>query len=511
MKQAAVYNFPEPKGGSDQPVEAQKRTNEGAKKDRDILKGFFLTPDDLVKCLHEQKDGLLITNSEGIGLWVNGAMEKVVGLTPGYFINQPISLLFEKGIFKYQAVTERARREKNELTDVQVVNTGNTVLVTSIPVTEQERQLKYMITTVRNMAYLHPFPLRGEEKSPDKDEITPALRSLGIIYRSRAMQKVIELAARVAATDATVLITGETGVGKELIARLIHRLSNRQGRPFLQINCTALPKELAEAELFGYERGAFTGARPTGKKGLFEVADGGTILLDEIGEMPMEMQAKLLRFLQNQEFLRLGGTQTVQVNVRVLAATNCDLFSQVNEMRFRSDLFYRLNVVNLHVPPLRLRPEDIPLLLGHYLRLFCQKYRVYRQFTPDTFRLLLKYSWPGNIRELTNLVHHLVLINDQAEITPASLPEYIKEGLKRVSLTQEKATGGLPGSIPGAGLLDGVNCGTLRELLESIEKGIIEATLKNSLSIRDASRRLGVPHPTLIDKMKKYSLVKEIF
>ncbi|MEW5899632.1 MAG: sigma 54-interacting transcriptional regulator, partial [Bacillota bacterium] len=253
MKQAVVYNFPEPKGGSDPPVEAQKGGDEGAKKDREILKGFFLTPDDLVKCLHEQKDGLLITNSEGIGLWVNGAMEKVVGLTPGYFINQPIRLLFEKGIFKYQAVTERARREKNELTDVQVVNTGNTVLVTSIPVTEQERQLKYMITTVRNMAHLYPLSPRGEEKSPDKDEITSALRSLGIIYRSRAMQRVIELAARVAATDATILITGETGVGKELIARLIHRLSNRQGRPFLQINCTALPKELAEAELFGYE------------------------------------------------------------------------------------------------------------------------------------------------------------------------------------------------------------------------------------------------------------------
>ncbi len=468
---------------------------------QDGQKRAELKLNDLENCLHEQKDGLLITNGEGIGLWVNKAMEKVVGLAPDCFLHRPISQLFENGIFQYQAVTERARCEKNELTDVQVVNTGNTVLVTSVPIINQKEQIKYMITTVRNMAQLQRFSaLRGGQFS-EKADLDSVLRSLGMVYNSQAMQKVVEIARRVAVTDATVLITGETGVGKEIIAELIHKLSPRRNKPFLKINCAALPKELAESELFGYEPGAFTGARAGGKAGFFEAASGGTLLLDEVGELPLEMQAKLLRVLQDQEVLRLGGVRATPVNVRILAATNADLLALVNKKRFRPDLYYRLNVVSLEVPPLRLRPADVPLILGHYLRVYGQKYRISRKFHPETFKTLLAYSWPGNVRELANLVHRLVLVSSQEEITPDLLPEYIKAE----TAISDGGTN-LLSTFSLSGIIDCIKYGSLREVLESIEKGVIEAALKSSHGIRDASRKLGIPHPTLIGKMKKYCL-----
>lgn len=355
-----------------------------------------------------------------------------------------------------------------------------------------------MVTTVRNMAQLRQLPGNRVTEGP---ELAPVLHSLGLVYRSRAMQKVIELASRVARTDAAVLITGETGVGKEVIARLIHELSPRRDKPFLRINCAALPKELAESELFGYEPGAFTGARAAGKVGLFEAANGGTILLDEVGEMPLEMQAKLLRVLQDQEGLRLGGTRATPVNVRVLAATNANLPALIDEKKFRPDLYYRLNVVALEIPPLRARPEDVPLLLGHYLRLYCQKYNVQRRFTLEVFRALLRYDWPGNVRELANLVHPLVLVSNKAEITPDLLPEFITGEMAPPDGTTRWV------STPYDPLIgEYLGYGSLREILEGVEKEVIAADLRSSCGVREASRRLGIPHPTLINKMKKYGL-----
>lgn len=230
---------------------------------------------------------------------------------------------------------------------------------------------------------------------------------------------------------------------------------------------------------------------------MFEAANGGTILLDEVGELPPDMQAKLLRVLQEQEVLRLGGTRTMPINVRVLAATNADLQALVEQRRFRPDLYYRLNVVAIDIPPLRDRPEDVPLLLGHYLRFYCEKYNVRRRFALEAFKALLRYDWPGNVRELANLVHRLVLVSSGAEITPDLLPPYI--------------TGEVDQAPEGAGHFFStctalLGHGSLRQILEDVEKEIIAAALRDSQGVRDASRRLGIPHPTLINKIRKYGL-----
>lgn len=501
MRQAVVYTFPGNKGHAPgQPICVHGGAGQKQGKEREVPCKAELALPDLERCLHEQKDGLLITNGEGIGLWVNGAMRKVVGLTPDYFIDKPIKHLFEKGIFRYQAVTERARCGKNELTDIQAVSNGNTVLVTSVPVMNKKGQIEYMITTVRNMAQLRKAPRTGSGEPLNRADLDSVLRRLGIVYRSRAMGRLIDLVARVAATDATVLITGETGVGKEVIARLIHELSPRRNRPFLKINCAALPKELVESELFGYEPGAFTGARAGGKVGLFEAADGGTLLLDEVGEMPLDMQAKLLRVLQEQEVLRLGGTRTRSVNVRVLAATNVELWRLVNEGRFRPDLYHRLNVIPLEVPPLRARPEDIPLLLGHYLRLYCGQYRVKRLIGPEALKRLLSYSWPGNVRELANLVHRLVLVADRTEITPQLLPDYVGGEMSLGALLAISPLG-LPDPQVGP-----LRHRSLQEIVADVEREVIELTLTEAPSIREAARRLGISHSTLLSKVKKYNL-----
>lgn len=236
--------------------------------------------------------------------------------------------------------------------------------------------------------------------------------------RSPAMRKVLELIDKVAPTDATVLVLGESGTGKELVARRIHHLSPRRDRPLVAVHCATFPENLLESELFGYERGAFTGATRR-KVGHFEYADGGTIFLDEVGELPPSVQAKLLRFLQERQFTRLGGVEPVSVDVRVVAATNRDLEEEVRKGRFREDLFYRLNVFPIELPPLRERREDIPLLVEHFLR---QRNRPPEVVSPEAMEALLAYDWPGNVRELENVVERALILAGEGRITPDLLP-----------------------------------------------------------------------------------------
>ncbi len=338
----------------------------------------------------------------------------------------------------------------------------------------------------------------------------------GLVGDAPGMQKVYELIEKIADTDSTVLITGESGTGKELIAKTIHyNNTSRAGGPFVPINCAAIPRDLLESELFGHEKGAFTGAINT-RLGRFELARGGTLFLDEVGELDPSLQVKLLRVLQEREFERVGGVKTIKADVRILAATNKDLEKETKDGRFREDLFYRLNVIPLHIPPLRGRPEDIPLLTAFFIQQFCQKKkREPFSFSPAAMECLHKYSWPGNVRELENLMERLSILVAGPVVDAPDLPEKLRPttfaGLN--SLHHPPATplheAGEDASPPERGISidfgeSGVN---LNNLVSSLEKDLIMKALQKSDGVRSkAAQLLGLNRTTLLEKMKKMKI-----
>ncbi len=313
-----------------------------------------------------------------------------------------------------------------------------------------------------------------------------------LIGQSAPMQQLYGVIRRVAKTDSTVLITGESGTGKELIANAIHYKSPRSEMPFVPINCGAIPEELLESELFGHEKGAFTGAFKE-RRGRFELANKGTVFLDEIGEMSPKLQVKLLRFLQETKFQRVGGSRTVEVDVRILAATNKDLERAVAESEFREDLFYRLNVIPIHVPPLRDRAGDVGLLVWHFLNQHCLKKNLpLKRMSNGALESLKQYDWPGNVRELENVIERLVILTDADEIQFQDLPKRMQ--------TLEVAV-----SEPATACIelgeDGIN---LKEMLDNLENRLILDALQRTGGVKNkAAKLLGLNRTTLIEKMKK--------
>jgi len=326
--------------------------------------------------------------------------------------------------------------------------------------------------------------MRQEEEIRElRKRIEPAAEFSGMVGRDSQMQLIYKLIEDVAPTDATVLIQGESGTGKELAARAIHRLSDRRDNPFVVINCSAYPSTLLESELFGHERGAFTGALRR-KAGRFEQADGGTVFLDEIGEVPPSAQIRLLRVLQSRKFERLGGESTVEVNVRILAATNKDLFQEVQKGHFREDLYYRLNVIPVLMPPLCERRNDIPLLAHHFLKgCATQQGKDVRGFTSEAMRLLFDYSWPGNVRELENSIEHAVVLTREKQIDASDLPASLRDGSKTEAAPRQ----------------------TLVENEEKLMRSVLVACNWNKT---EAAQRLGISRSTLYEKLKKYRIVK---
>jgi DNA-binding NtrC family response regulator len=310
-----------------------------------------------------------------------------------------------------------------------------------------------------------------------------------IVGKSEPMLRLFDLIAQVAPSRSTVLIQGESGTGKELIAKAIHANSPRRDRPFVPVNTGAVPSELLESTLFGHVKGAFTSA-VTAKKGLFEVANGGTLFLDEIGTMGMDMQAKILRVLQDRRFMHLGGVQEIQVDVRIIAATNVNLQEAVREGRFREDLFYRLNVISLELPPLRSRREDIPLLAAHFLKFYAEENGTEdRSLSPEAMRIIMDYEWPGNVRELENAMERGVVLSTSRTISPDLLP------------TQ------LTGSTYSASLLDHQPNASLFDLMEEIERRIISDRLERChWNQTDAAEYFKIPLSTLNQKIKRLNV-----
>ena len=331
-------------------------------------------------------------------------------------------------------------------------------------------------------------------------------RISSIISVSPAMVEVIKRAMRVAEVDSTILIGGESGVGKEEITKLIHAYSRRSHKQILTINCSAIPETLLESELFGYEAGAFTGAVKGGKAGLFEIASGGTIFLDEIGEMPLLLQAKLLRVLQESEVQRIGSGKPIPIDVRIIAATNRNLAEMVRQGGFREDLYYRLNIIPIEIPPLKQRREDIIPMVNHFLALIEEKYGIHRTIETAAMKILETYDWPGNVRQLKNMVERICLLSTQPEITVNTVQKELDSNPKIVrNIERIEHKQSVPEQMETT-----IFSGKLKEQIAAFEKQIIKKALSEHPSIRETAKSLGCDQSTLVRKIQKYQLTRNI-
>lgn len=374
-------------------------------------------------------------------------------------------------------------------------------LVTASPVFRNMHEISHIVCNIRDVEDLNNLEreasystLRGKNSLPLIDSIAHKEALKDFVIRSNSMQSVLVSALRVAQVDSTILIMGESGVGKGMLARLIQQVGKRRNCPFVKVSCGAIPEQLLEAELFGYESGAFTGARKEGKPGLFEVAAKGTIFLDEVAELPLSLQVKLLNVLQDRTYMRVGGIKEMTTNARVVAATNQDLEKLVQEGTFRSDLFYRLHVIPIVIPPLRNRRGDILPLISQFLKVFNDRYGFNHVFSSKALDYLMKYDWPGNVRELQNLIEYMVVMVQNDVIDVENLPDKI------VKSVQEKGSGN-----------NSIEKVTLKDALEEYERDLIVRALLEHETLKEAADRLGIDISTLTRKKQKYGLIKKGF
>jgi transcriptional regulator with PAS, ATPase and Fis domain len=374
---------------------------------------------------------------------------------------------------------------------------GRTALTTGTPVFDRRGRIFRVVSNVRDITELMQIKQQLEKAQGLSKHYESELRALQMQYDteklivgSRIMKELLDNVIRIAQVESTVMITGESGTGKELIAETIHTNSPRRKGPFIKINCGAIAKNLLESELFGYDPGAFTGAKKGGRAGYFELADGGTILLDEISELPFSLQANLLRVIQNKEIIRVGGEKTIPVDVRIIAATNRDVAQLVANGQFREDLYYRLNVVPVEVPPLRARKEEIPLLAAHFIKLFNKKYAMRKELFPDVIEILMNYDWPGNVRELENVIERLVVTIPRDGLTGDDLPKNLKNFMRRDIHPQISVEGVLP----------------LKEAVEFVEREIISHAYSLYRATHEVARHLGIDPSTVLRKAAKYGI-----
>ena len=391
--------------------------------------------EEMVAAVESSYDGFFLTDGEGNIIRVNQSWEKITGVPAREVIGRNVFDLENKGYFS-RSVSRIALVQKKSFTLQKKWFTGREVLVTANPILDKDDNIKMIVCNVRDLGDIRR--LSAQLKKPEKTypyyqkKVNNLKRrvfeDLHIVAESKEMIGVLELANRVKSYEAPILITGETGVGKEVIASYIHRNSPRSDSgPFVKLNCGAIPENLLESELFGYEPGAFTGASEKGKVGIFESAEGGTILLDEIGDLPFHLQVKLLRVIQDSQITRIGGRTPIKVSVRIISATNRDLEKMLIDNTFRQDLYFRLNVIPIHIPALRHRQDDILHLVDLFFYKANLKYKKEVSLSRDALEYLLKYEWPGNVRELVNLIERLVIITTSSTATPEDLPYHIRE------------------------------------------------------------------------------------
>ncbi|MGE5373315.1 MAG: sigma 54-interacting transcriptional regulator [Solirubrobacterales bacterium] len=436
-------------------------------------------------------DGLYVTDGEGTTLRVNQGFCRITGVPKEECIGRNMAELVETGVYS-RSGSLLAIEKRERVTITLQARTGKWVLVTSNPIFDEAGNIVLVVTNVRDVTELSDLQRKLEQAEGLSQFYRTKLEQLTlsstrkVVARSGKMQDLLQLAVRLAAVDSTVFIQGESGVGKEMIADIIHANSERRDGPFIKVNCGAIPENLLESELFGYEPGAFTGASKTGKPGLFELAGGGTIFLDEIAELPMNLQVKLLRVLQERQLTRVGGTKPINIDIRILAGTNQDLTEMIKTKQFRMDLFYRLNVVPIQVPPLRERREDIPALILHFLDLFNQRYHMNKRVSPEVIDSLMRYDWPGNVRELENLIERMMVTSVENVIDAGELPAYLQ--------TIPAAAAAEPEIMP------------LKDAMDSLEHQILKAAFARYDSTYQIAKALKVNQSTIVRKAAKYGI-----
>lgn len=439
-------------------------------------------------------DGIHILDSKGRTLYINKACQRIEGITFEEIKDKTIHALEAEGIYS-PSVTLKVLESNGPVTIIQKVKNGNEVLATGTPI-YRNGKIDNIIVNSRDITELNALKRDLSEKAQLATRYQEELEHLKVqhlecsevLAKSLKMRKIIKLSSVVAKVDSTILIYGESGVGKGVLSQYIHNHSRRQKGPFIKIDCSAIPETLFESELFGYEKGAFTGAEKGGKLGLLELANGGTVFLDELGEIPLSMQAKLLRAIQDREIMKVGGKTIVPLDIRIIAATNRDLEAMVAEKQFREDLFYRLNVVPITIPPLRERADDIYPLISQVVQRVNDRYNLNKKIGKEAIDCMIKYSWPGNIRELENITERMMVTSDHDSIDLADLPSAMIES-----------------TTPPLWANRWENFNYSHSLAE-FDKNILVSVIEKEGSIPKAAKALEIDVTTLRRKLHKYGV-----
>lgn len=460
------------------------------------LEAQLLLMENFERVIDSSFDGMFITDGVGNVLYLNTAYEKIASLKREDLLGKNMVDIEKAGIISKSATLIVLKKRKTTSIN-QEFKTGRTALVTSTPIFNNKNEIIFVVTNVRDISELEQLKKKVQTNSNLVKKYVYQIEELKnqliqddeIIAEDYKMLKILQSVKRVAKVDTTVLLLGETGVGKEEIAKIIYKNSLRVEGPFIKVNCGAIPENLLESEFFGYEKGAFTGANNVGKIGLFELADNGTIFLDEVAELPLNMQVKLLRVLQEETITRIGGHKEIKINVRVISATNNDLEEMVKNGLFREDLFYRLNVIPIIIPPLRERRGDIAPLIKHFVDYYNAKYNTNKKIDSKVISILYEYPWPGNIRQIKNNIERMILLSEDSIITVKDIPtDIVKE--------------------QNSELINEIENKTLKQAVSILEYKMITNAYEKYKNVRDASKTLGIDAATFVRKRKKYEVAK---
>jgi PAS domain S-box-containing protein len=450
-----------------------------------------ILPDEIDSILDAIHDDILISDGKGIVLKVSSTFEAVYGIKREDAVGMSVFEMERQGYFK-PSITAVVLKSGEKVTLRQKNNKNRDIVVTATPVKDKDGNIKYVISFSRDITEFLYLQEQYSELSSKVEKYEEELNKLreeiletgGVIAKSQAMQNVLAVVNRIAPFDANVLISGESGVGKSMLAKVIHKRSRRSKGPFIEINCGAIPENLLESELFGYEKGSFTGASKEGKPGLIELAQNGTLFLDEISELPVNLQVKVLKVIQDKTISKVGGVNEILVDFRLIAASNKNLEELIKEKCFREDLYYRLNVISIHLPALRERKEDIVPMINYFTDKFNRHYGIKKMISKGAYDRLIAYEWPGNIRELENVIERLLITTEKNIVKEEELPDNIKSGN--------------PEDYKGETL------GPLHETLKKVEKRLVEKAYEQSGTTVGVAELLHISQPTAARKIQKY-------